>query len=75
MKTRVTPVLREEARRFALRYACADCVHFDGDGTSPATPERGQQKGVCGEGWPDRVEDDAILLRDEVTFCKQFELA
>jgi hypothetical protein len=70
VKTRVTLALRDEARRFALRYACADCAHFDADG-DPRDP----QKGACGEGWPDRVERDAIELRDEVVFCKEFEIA
>jgi hypothetical protein len=60
MKTRVTPILREEARRFGFRFACNDCVHYDG--------------ARCGEGWPDRVERNAIAERDEVVFCKQFEL-
>src|SRR5262249_55740190 len=61
VRTRVTPLLRDEARRYALRFACDDCAHWDGT--------------RCGEGWPTRVERDSIDARDEVVFCKQFELA
>ena len=60
MKTRVDLVLREEARRFALRFACDDCAHWTGE--------------ACGNAWPTRVEADAITAGDEVIFCKEFEL-
>ncbi len=63
MKTPVTPVLREEARRFALRFACCECAHYD------AVTDR------CGQGWPTRVTRDAIEKAAEVVFCKEFELA
>jgi len=61
MKTRVGPLLRDEAARFALRFACDDCAHFD--------PARG-----CGHGYPlapRRTDLDA----QELVFCKEFELA
>jgi hypothetical protein len=59
----VDAVLRDEAVRFALRFACEDCVHWNAS--------RGA--GVCGNGWPERVEKDA-LDGSEVAFCKEFEL-
>ncbi len=60
MKTRVDLVLRDEARRFSFRFACADCAHWTGEG--------------CGNAWPTHVASDAIDTGDEVTFCKEFEL-
>ena len=62
MRTRVDAQLMSEARRWALRWACEDCAHFD------------RAAGVCGNRWP---TDDhrASLLRDgaELAFCKEFE--
>jgi hypothetical protein len=63
----VDGVLRDEARRFALRFACEDCVHWN------VTVAAGATAGVCGNGWPERVAKDA-LAGDEVAFCKEFEL-
>ena len=61
---RVDERLREEARRFRLVFACPDCVEFDPDG------ER------CALGYPIAPHRDASLeARDEVIFCKAFELA
>jgi hypothetical protein len=56
--------LRDEARRFHLRFACPDCASFDAEG------------GRCSLGFPpgphlDPRIDDA---RDEIVFCKAFEL-
>ena len=64
MRTRVDAQLRLEAARYALRFACDDCAHFDegGDRCSleyPATPRRGALQG----------EGDA-----EIELCKSFEL-
>jgi hypothetical protein len=63
MKTPVDALLRAEAARFALRFACEDCAHF-----AP-----GSAGGTCGNGWPDRVSRSAIE-EGELTFCKEFEL-
>ena len=60
MKTRVDLVLRDEARRFHFRFACADCAHWTGT--------------TCSNAWPTYVPADAITATDEVTFCKEFEL-
>jgi hypothetical protein len=69
MRTRVDGVLRDEARRFALRFACEDCVHWN----VTAVVAAGAAAGACGNGWPEGVERDA-LAGDEVVFCKEFEL-
>jgi hypothetical protein len=60
VKTRVDPVLRDEARRFAFRFACDDCAHWTGT--------------ACGNAWPTFVPQGAIDEGDEVVFCKEFEL-
>jgi len=61
VRTRVDAVLRDEAQRFALRFACEDCAHW-------AAARR-----ACGNGWPEGVAKDA-LEGEEVAFCKEFEL-
>jgi hypothetical protein len=60
----VDAALRDEAARFALRFACEDCAHW-GRGADGV--------GRCGNGWPEGVAADA-LAGDGVTFCKEFEL-
>lgn len=55
--------LREEARRFDLRFACTDCASFDEEGRR------------CSLGFPiEPHEDPRIEGRAEVVFCKAFEL-
>jgi hypothetical protein len=61
MKTRVGPLLRDEAARFALRFACEDCAHFDAE------------RAACAHGYPPGPRRPA-LASDEVVFCKEFEL-
>ena len=61
MRTRVDDRLRDEARRFSLRFACDDCAHFD------ATRAR------CSLGYPAAPRSDA-LSEPEVELCKSFEL-
>jgi hypothetical protein len=71
MKTKVDRRLLEEARRFALRFACDDCAHFD--------PDR-QRCSLLFEAAPRR---DALAVRPDseaddgplVELCKTFELA
>jgi hypothetical protein len=60
---RVDEQLRDEARRFRLVFACGDCAQFD--------PEDER----CSLGFPHAPHQDADLdARDEVVFCKTFEL-
>jgi hypothetical protein len=55
--------LRDEAQRFALRFACPDCASFDDDGRR------------CSLGFPvDPHIDPRVEDRPIVTFCKTFEL-
>jgi hypothetical protein len=61
MKTLTDPTLVDEAARFALRFACDDCAHFD------AARER------CAHGYPAAPRRDA-LQGAELSFCKEFEL-
>jgi hypothetical protein len=61
VRTRADDRLRAEAARFALRFACEDCAHFD------------DAKGACLHGYPPSPRR-AELLRDEIVFCKEFEL-
>jgi hypothetical protein len=60
MRTRVDARLLDEAERFSLRHACEHCCHFDGE--------------RCGEAWP-TAPHRLPLAKDEVVFCKEFELA
>ncbi|UQA62354.1 hypothetical protein [Polyangium aurulentum] len=60
---RVDDQLRDEARRFRLVFACGDCAQFDPEGDR------------CSLGFPHAPHSDADLdRRDEVVFCKAFEL-
>jgi len=62
VKTRVDERLLDEARRFAFRFACEDCAHFDVRAERcslayPAAPRRGE------------------LGRTHLELCKSFECA
>jgi hypothetical protein len=61
---RVDDRLRDEARRFRLAFACPSCASFDPEGD------------LCSLGYPAGPHRDAALDdgRDEVVFCKAFEL-
>ena len=61
MKTLVDARLREEAARYALRFACEDCAHFD-PGSSRCSLE-----------YPAAPRRDA-LLSEQLELCKEFEL-
>ena len=63
MKTPIDPRLAGEASRFALRFACDDCVQFDAERTP-----------TCAHGWPIRLRRSA-LEGESLSFCKEFELA
>ena len=61
MKTRVTLRFLDEARRFALRYACDDCAHFF-------------SAHGCAHGYPLGERRGRTLAEDdELSFCKEFE--
>ncbi len=61
MKTVVDLRLREEAARFALRFACEDCVNWRASAES------------CAHGYPAEPRKGA-LAGDELAFCKEWEL-
>jgi hypothetical protein len=55
--------LREEAHRYALRFACPDCASFDEEGPR------------CSLGFPVEPHlDPRVEHRPLVIFCKAFEL-
>ncbi len=56
--------LRDEARRFHLRFACPDCASFDAE------------NGRCSLGFPPEPHLDPEVgeARAELVFCKAFEL-
>jgi hypothetical protein len=62
MRSLIDVRLRDEARRFVLRFACDDCAHF-------APGDR-----RCTLGYPPEPRRDD-LARSELSFCKDFELA
>lgn len=60
---RVDERLRDEARRFRLVFACEDCAQYDPDADR------------CSLGFPHEMHRRSDLDgRDEVVFCKAFEL-
>ena len=61
MRTRVDLQLTDEAKKFALRFACEDCVHFD-------------DQLRCEHGYP-AAPRQADLQLEEIVFCKDFEIA
>lgn len=62
MRTTVDVRLMDEAERFALRFACEDCAHFDGH--------------ACLHGYPTTQHRRALLrLGSVLSFCKEFEIA
>jgi hypothetical protein len=67
VRTRVDENLRTEAVRFAFRFACDDCAHFD----AGRGPER---RGRCSLGFPAAPRRDAID-QTHLALCKSYELA
>jgi hypothetical protein len=61
MRTRVDERLRHEAARFAFRFACDHCAHFDASAVR------------CSLGYPPAPRHDA-LEEAHVELCKSFEL-
>jgi hypothetical protein len=63
VRTLIDPELRDEAKRFGLRFTCGDCAHF--------APERQ----ACAHGYPTRPHLSVDLEAEEsLEFCKEFEL-
>jgi hypothetical protein len=61
----IDALLLREAREFALRFACTDCVNFDAEGSR------------CVHGYTERPSKSDLELDQAggfVTFCKEFEL-
>ena len=61
MNTPVDVRLLEEATRFAFRFACDDCAHFD------------RRRERCSLGYPAEPRK-AALAATSLDFCKTFEL-
>ncbi len=61
MKTPIDERFRAEARRFAFRFACEDCEHFDPDAAR------------CSLGYPAAPKREALEGR-HLELCKAFEL-
>ncbi len=59
-----SPEFDEERERFALRFCCEDCGHFN------RTDER------CRHDWPNDTHRAAFYERrgDDIDFCKEFDL-
>ena len=72
MRTRVDLRLVDEAHRFVLRFACEDCAHF---AAAPARAEASVEVGGrCVHGYPAAPRRDH-LTRDDIWFCKEFDVA
>jgi len=59
-----TPAFEEERDRFALRFCCEDCGHYD-----PRLLR-------CSHDWPEELHRAERYLSptEDVVFCKEFEL-
>jgi hypothetical protein len=62
MRTNVDDQLREEAQRFAFRFSCEDCAHFDASASH------------CSLAYPPAPRRDALRLT-HLELCKEFDLA
>jgi len=63
VRTLVDLRLREEARRFELRFTCEHCVHFE------------EQRRACANEYPTLAHLDIELEHSaSLEFCKEFEL-
>ncbi|MCC6750015.1 MAG: hypothetical protein IT371_20285 [Deltaproteobacteria bacterium] len=65
MRLPLAPTFHEEAERYALRFCCEDCAHFDPD------------ENACAHEWPDDEHRTAFYADpacDRLVFCKEFEL-
>jgi hypothetical protein len=63
VRTLIDSNLRAEAKRFAFRFTCGDCVHF------------AAEKSACANGYPTRAHLGIDLeVEETLEFCKEFEL-
>ena len=63
MKSVVDDRFRTEAARFAFRFTCESCIHYD------------REQRACSNGFPCAPHREVDLARrGVVTFCKLFEL-
>jgi hypothetical protein len=63
VRTLIDPNLRDEAKRFELRFTCGDCAHF------------AAERQACANGYPTRAHLGVDLETEEsLEFCKEFEL-
>jgi hypothetical protein len=63
MNTTVDERLRREARRFALRFTCEFCLHFD------------DETRACANGYPTEPHRGRDLESlGQLMFCKMFEM-
>jgi hypothetical protein len=65
MRIKCGPEFGAERERYQLRFCCEHCTYFD--------PGRDR----CVHGWPNREHREERYRekpRDEVVFCKEFEL-
>ncbi len=71
MRFPLTPELVQQAREYALRSACRDCLYWN------------TRRGECWHGWPDEGQrrwpldgggQDGEPPPTEAAFCKEFEL-
>jgi hypothetical protein len=64
LKTTVDDRLRQEARRYNLRFTCEHCVLYDPEGDR------------CSHTFPADAHRRVDLTRsEELMFCKEFEVA
>jgi hypothetical protein len=61
MRVRADEEFLHEVERFALRFTCESCLHFDRDAHA------------CGNGWPTAEHLEAPPPGGLVVFCKEFE--
>jgi len=63
VRTLIDATLRDEARRFELRFTCVDCAHF------------AVERQACANGYPNRPHLSVDLeAQQALEFCKEFEL-
>jgi hypothetical protein len=68
VKFPLTEQLVDEARRFALRSACRDCLFWMGTECLHGWPDEGQRR------WPLDAPSADGERPTEAAFCKEFEL-
>jgi len=76
VRTKVDLRLVDEARRFALRFACEDCAHFVTPPPGAPLPKAplSPADGRCAHGYPLAPRRDAMAAAD-ISFCKEFDVA